>query len=43
MGFIHINAHTDFGDSNSLGGRYHHGTMARRISENPMIDYKNLA
>ena len=43
MGFIHIDAHTDFGDSNSLGGRYYHGTMARRISENPMIDYKNLA
>jgi len=43
LGFIHIDAHTDFGDSNALGGRYHHGTMVRRISENPMIDYKNLA
>ena len=43
VGLVHIDAHTDFGDSNALGGRYHHGTMVRRISENPMIDYKNLA
>lgn len=43
LGHIHMDAHTDFNDSNSLGGRYHHGTMVRRISENPMISYKNLA
>ena len=43
LGFIHIDAHTDFSDSSSLGGRYHHGTMVRRISENPMVSYKNLA
>ena len=43
LGFIHIDAHTDFNDDNTLGGRYHHGTMVRRISENPAIAYKNLA
>jgi len=43
LGYIHIDAHSDFGDGNSLGGRYHHGTMVRRISENPIISYKNLA
>lgn len=43
LGFIHIDAHTDFNDSNALGGRYHHGTMVRRISENTAIDYRNLA
>ncbi len=43
LGFIHIDAHTDFWDSHALGGKYHHGTMVRRISENPMVDYKNLA
>ena len=43
LGFIHIDAHTDFNDDNALDGRYHHGTMVRRISENPAIDYKNLA
>ncbi len=42
LGYIHIDAHSDFQDSNSLGGRYHHGTMVRRISENPIISYKNL-
>ena len=42
LGYIHIDAHSDFQDGNSLGGRYHHGTMVRRISENPIISYKNL-
>jgi agmatinase len=37
LGFIHIDVHTDFNDNNSLGRRYHHGTMVRRISENPAI------
>ena len=26
-----------------MGGRYNHGTMVRRISEMPMVSYKNLA
>jgi agmatinase len=43
LGHIHIDAHSDFNESNALGGRYHHGTMVRRISENPAISYKNLA
>ena len=43
LGHIHMDAHSDFNESNALGGRYHHGTMVRRISENASIDYKNLA
>ena len=43
IGYIHIDSHSDFRDSNSLGGRYNHGTMVRRISENPMVSYSNLA
>ena len=43
LGYIHIDAHSDFQDGNSLGGRYHHGTMVRRVSENPIISYKNLS
>ena len=43
IGYIHIDSHSDFGDGNDLGGRYNHGTMVRRISENPMVSYSNLA
>ena len=44
IGYIHIDSHTDFWDDFApLGGRYNHGTMARRISENPMVSYKNMA
>ena len=44
LGYIHIDSHTDFWDDfEPLGGRYNHGTMARRISENPMVAYKNMA
>ena len=44
LGYIHIDSHTDFWDDFApLGGRYNHGTMARRISENAMVSYKNMA
>ena len=43
LGYIHLDSHADFSDGSELGGRYNHGTCVRRISENPMIDYKNLA
>ena len=44
IGYIHIDSHTDFWDDlGEQGGRYNHGTMVRRISENPMVSYKNLA
>ena len=44
IGYIHIDSHTDFQDDmGKLGGRYNHGTMVRRISESPMVSYKNLA
>ncbi len=44
LGHIHIDSHSDFRDDMGPGGgRYNHGTMVRRISENPMVSYKNLA
>jgi agmatinase len=44
LGYIHIDSHSDFHDSmGEIGGRYNHGTMVRRISENPMVSFKNLA
>ncbi len=44
LGYIHIDSHSDFRDDmGELGGRFNHGTMVRRISENPMVSYKNLA
>ena len=44
IGYIHIDSHSDFWDNwGELGGRYNHATMVRRITENPMIDFKNLA
>ena len=43
IGYIHIDSHMDFQDRNDIGGRYNHGTMVRRISENPMVSYSNLA
>ena len=43
IGYIHIDSHDDFWDADPIGGRYNHGTMVRRISENPMVSFKNLA
>jgi agmatinase len=43
LGYIHIDSHSDFRDSSPIGGRFNHGTMVRRISENPMVSFKNLA
>jgi agmatinase len=43
LGYVHFDSHTDFRDeTGSIGGRYTHGTMVRRISENPAIDFKNI-
>ena len=43
IGYIHIDSHSDFWDSDGRDGRYNHFTMVRRISENPMVSFKNLA
>ena len=43
LGYLHIDSHTDFWDDWGTGGKYNHGTCVRRISENPMVSYKNLA
>lgn len=43
VGHVHIDSHTDFRDSYEGLGRYNHGTSVRRLSENTMIDYRNMA
>ena len=43
LGHVHVDSHTDFRDSYAGLGRYNHGTCVRRLSENPMIDYTNMA
>ena len=43
IGHVHIDSHTDFRDSYEGFGKYNHGTSVRRISENSMISYKNMA
>ena len=43
LGYIHIDSHTDFRDEWDIGGRFNHATCVRRISENPMLSYKNMA
>lgn len=42
LGHIHIDSHTDFRDEYVGFGKYNHGTSVRRLSENPMINYKNM-
>ena len=43
VGHVHIDSHTDFRDAYGEFGRYNHGTCVRRLSENPMIGYGNMA
>ena len=43
LGYIHIDSHSDFYDEQGNSGRYNHSTCVRRISENPMVSYKNMA
>ena len=43
LGYIHIDSHSDFRDDYDIGGRFNHGTCVRRISENPMLSYGNMA
>ena len=43
IGHVHIDSHTDFRDSYAGLGKFNHGTSVRRLSENPMIEYKNIA
>ena len=43
LGHVHIDSHTDFRDQYAGFGKYNHGTSVRRISENPVIGYKNMA
>lgn len=43
LGHVHIDSHPDFRDRYENFGRYNHGTCVRRLSENSMVSYKNLA
>ena len=43
IGHVNIDSHTDFRDSYAGLGKFNHGTSVRRLSENPMIEYKNIA
>ena len=43
IGYLHIDSHPDFRDSAGQMGRFNHGTCVRRLSENPMVSYKNIA
>ena len=43
LGYVHIDSHPDFREGYRGLGRYNHATSARRLSENPMISYKNMA
>ncbi len=43
LGYMHIDSHPDFRDEHGIGGKYTHGTQARRLSETSYITYKNMA
>ena len=43
LGYLHIDTHPDFRDQHGVGGKYTHGTAARRISEDTAISYRNMA
>lgn len=43
LGYLHIDSHPDFRDRHGVGGKYTHGTQARRLSEDARISYKNMA
>ena len=43
LGHVHIDSHTDFRDEYAGLGKFNHGTSVRRLSENPVISYKNMA
>ena len=44
VGYLHIDTHPDFRDQyGPAGGRYSHGTAARRISENAAVSNRNMA
>ena len=43
LGYLHIDSHPDFRDVHGVGGKYTHGTQARRLSEDTHISYNNMA
>ena len=43
VGYIHVDGHLDFTDSNRIFGRYNHGSNARRISELDVVSPRNMA
>ncbi len=43
IGYIHIDGHLDFTDEYALTGKYNNGTNARRISELPNVNPRNMS
>lgn len=43
IGYVHIDGHLDFTDEYPTTGRYNNGTNARRISELPNVNPRNMA
>jgi agmatinase len=43
IGYIHIDGHLDFTDEYATTGRYNNGTNARRISELPNVNPRNMS
>jgi agmatinase len=42
LGYIQFDNHLDFQDDNRMWGKHFHGSQARRISELPVMDVKNM-
>ena len=42
IGYVHVDSHTDLFDELVSGGRFNHGTAARRISELPMVSVPHM-
>jgi agmatinase len=42
IGFIQLDAHFDLVDENPVFGRYYHGSLSRRIAEQPQIRTRNM-
>ena len=43
LGYLHVDSHPDFRDEHGVGGKFTHGTQARRISEQTYIGVGNMA
>jgi arginase family enzyme len=42
LGYIQLDNHLDLSDDNRIWGKHYHGSQARRISELPIVDARNM-